>query len=120
MVTKRYTKKDFIKDISNNGEMLAINKSELLEIMRLFIIYFQQALRNGYDVDLRGMGIFSIKKIPAREQAWNVNKGRRLFNNKHKEARIKFPPTNSVRYKPSITLRKILNAPKPETVIRDE
>jgi len=120
MDNKRYKRNDFIKDILSDVKMWEFKKSDFLIYMNSFIYYFQQALINGYTVDLRGIGVFSIKKIPAREQAWNVNKGRRLFINNHNEPRIKFPPTNSVRYKPSIKLRKLINEPKPETILKKE
>jgi nucleoid DNA-binding protein len=120
MEAKRYGKKDFIKDIFENDNVSEFKKSEILNFLHSFIFYFQQALKNGYVVELRGIGIFSIKKIPARKQKWNVNKGRRLINNKHQDLIIFFPATNSVRFKPSINLRKLINELKSETVLRKE
>jgi nucleoid DNA-binding protein len=117
MEAKRYGKIDFINDILKDENVCEFNKSEILNFMHSFIFNFQQAIKNGYVVDLRGIGIFSIKKIRAREQAWNVNKGRILIKKIQNEPRKKFAPTNSVRFKPSKKLRKMLIETKLEPVI---
>jgi len=112
MKKKRFTKKDIVSYIYDNNKWSLTSKTDIERIINLFIDFFKNTLVFDFTIELRGLGIFSVKTIPAREQAWNINKNRILLNNSHKEPRIKFPESKSVRFKPSVTLRKIINEKK--------
>ena len=108
MKKKRFTRKDFVYNLFNNSEWSFNSKAEVERILNLFIKEFQLSLATDHVIEIRGIGTFSVKTIPAREQAWKLNKDRLLWENNHPEDRIKFSECISVRFKPSSTLRKII------------
>jgi len=112
MKKKRFTKKDFVEILYEQKKEIITSKIAAEEVMNLFIKIFQFALTSNYTIEVRGLGTFSIKTIPERNQAWNINKNKLLLNNNHKEKIIKLPKINSISYKPSITLRKKINEKK--------
>jgi len=118
MKKKKLTKKHIIDFLYTYNQ--SYSKSKIEEIINYFIIFFQGALKKGYTLEIRGLGTFSVKTIPAREQAWNINNKKGLLNNNNCEQRKYFPECRSVRFKPSITLRELLNEKESEDVNKEE
>jgi nucleoid DNA-binding protein len=107
MKNKRFTKKDIVRYIFDNNKWSSTSKADIERTINLFIDFFQIELACDCTIELRGLGTFSIKTIKERERVWKLKYD--------KCEQLKFiPERKSVRFKPSITLRKLLNKQKQE------
>jgi nucleoid DNA-binding protein len=97
---------NFLLKKNNNSNL---NKAEINEIVNLIFTFFHYGLDTQHVIEVRSFGKFSVKIIPAHRQAWNINKGRKLLNNKSQEFFKYIPEIKSVNFKPSITLKNLLN-----------
>jgi nucleoid DNA-binding protein len=91
------TKSDLIDTIS---EASGITRIETETVVNGFISAIQQAMKDGYDVEIRGLGSFRIIGREPRK-ARNPKTGEIIF----------LPKRRTPRIKPSKELRKILQEP---------
>ena len=76
-----------------------LNKSELENVIDIFIEKIVKALSNGKRIELRGFGTFFIKKIKEKFSARNPKTGELIY----------IPEKNKVRFRASKNLKKIIN-----------
>ena len=76
-----------------------LNKSELENVIDIFIKKIVKALSDGERIELRGFGAFFIKKIKEKFSARNPKTGELIY----------IPEKNKVRFRASKKLKKIIN-----------
>ena len=76
-----------------------LNKSEIETIIDNFCFNLEKALKDGKKVELRGFGMFFIKKIKEKYSARNPKTGELIY----------VPEKNKVRFKSSKKLKKFIN-----------
>lgn len=109
METKKLIRKDLAIWIYQNQDNLfyKINKSDADRIALLIISFFQENLRQGCKIEIRGFGTFFVKKgkpaekkVPIRESRFN-KKGIKIINVKG---------SITAKFIPSTVLRRYLNS----------
>jgi len=68
-------KKDIVEKIA---EKSGLNRSLVKEITDKFLIILSQALKDGRRVELRGFGVFDVKKVKGK-QGRNPKTGEKVF-----------------------------------------
>tara|TARA_Y100000389_G_scaffold204770_1_gene259534 strand:- start:3282 stop:3563 length:282 start_codon:yes stop_codon:yes gene_type:complete len=76
-----------------------LNKSEIETIIDNFCFNLEKALKDGKKVELRGFGMFFIKKIKERYSSRNPKTNELIY----------VPKKNKLRFKASKNLKKIIN-----------
>ena len=76
-----------------------LNKSEIETIIDNFCFNLEKALKDGKKVELRGFGMFFIKKIKEKYSSRNPKTNELIY----------VPEKNKVRFKSSKNLNKIIN-----------
>ena len=80
MADIKYTKADIVDSVYNKT---GINRKEIREIMDLITDDIMDALRKGYNIELRGFGTFEIRIRKGRKNARNPKTGELLSVNSH-------------------------------------
>ena len=76
-----------------------LNKSEIETIIDNFCFNLEKALKDGKKVELRGFGMFFVKKIKERYSSGNPKTNELIY----------VPKKNKLRFKASKNLKKIIN-----------
>ena len=76
-----------------------LNQSEIEIIIDNFCINIEKALKDGRKVELRGFGMFFVKKIKEKYSARNPKTGELIY----------VPEKNKVRFRASKNLKKKIN-----------
>ena len=76
-----------------------LNKSELLIVVNIFNKSISNALKNGFPVEIRGLGRWYLKKLKENFNARNPLTNELIY----KPERVK------IRFRPSKKLKKIIN-----------
>ena len=91
------SRQKLIKQLKQKNPKL--NQSEIEAIIDSFCNDIQNTLKNGKKVELRGFGVFFIKKIKEKYSARNPKTGELIY----------VPEKNKVRFRVSKNLKKIIN-----------
>ena len=116
MKEKKFTRKDMADWLHQNRGQISkdvyINKGDTDKMAICFIECLRDVLSQGYTIELRGLGTFSVKDIPSGK-AWNINKG--TLNSKNcKDDFITYRSRKTVQFNPAGSLLDIVNNPEPE------
>jgi integration host factor subunit beta len=76
-----------------------LNKPELESVIDTFSDNIKKALIDGRKVEIRGFGIFFVKKIKEKHSAINPRTGEFIY----------VPEKNKVRFRASKNLKKLIN-----------
>ena len=76
-----------------------LNTVEVNNIINIFCRSIKEALKNNSKVELRGFGVFFVKKIKEKYSARNPKTGELTY----------IPEKNRIRFKPSKNLKKKIN-----------
>ena len=88
---------ELIKQLKKKNPKL--NRSDLEDVIDNFSENIEKALTDGRKIELRGFGTFFIKKIKEKYSARNPKTGELIY----------VPEKNSVRFKASKKLKKLIN-----------
>lgn len=112
MEMKKLIRKDLADWIYYNQDTLhyRINKQNADRIARLFIVFFQEKLAQGYKIEIRGFGTFFVKTLKSTVK---TILGRGLNNPKGKKIIIKVKERKNVKFIPSTILRGYVNEEMP-------
>jgi integration host factor subunit beta len=91
------SRRDLIKKLKKINPKLSNSNLEI--IIDTFSKSIEEALTVGKKVELRGLGVFFIKKIKEKYSARNPKTGELIY----------IPPKNKVRFKSSKILKKFIN-----------
>jgi integration host factor subunit beta len=78
---------------------LKLNQLELEEVIDTFCNEIKKALKNGKKFEIRGFGVFFVKKIKEKYSARNPKNGELIY----------IPEKNKVRFRASKYLKKKIN-----------
>ena len=105
MGKKKFVRKDMAAWLFKNQGYEGLNKSDADRMARRFIECIQEALSGGYTVELRGLGTFSIKTLPATTKTIPNPTPR----NKSRKQTVQVKERKTVHFKPSSILRVRVN-----------
>ena len=91
------SRRELIKKLKQKNPQLVI--SELETVINIFCESVKKALEANKRVELRGLGVFFVKKIKEKYSAKNPKTGELIY----------VPAKNKVRFRPSKGLKKFVN-----------
>ena len=91
------SRRELIKKLKQKNPQL--NISELETVINTFCNSVKKALEANRRVELRGLGVFFVKKIKEKYSAKNPKTGELIY----------VPAKNKVRFRPSKRLKKFVN-----------
>jgi len=107
MEKKRLNKKDMVNAIYETSNMSKLSKAEIKRTINSVIDFITSWLSHGYTIELRGLGIFSVRKIPEHKRRYKLK-----YDKIEKEKVI--PERYVVIFKSSITLLIEINKKTPQ------
>ena len=99
MSKKTFVKSDIVKDLQGHFQKIPNNNVE--HIIESIFKYLSNALSEGRNIEIRGLGTFNVKKMPARN-ARNPKTGEK----------VNTPEKKTIHFKMSKDLFKKLNNEK--------
>jgi len=105
MERKKFIRENVAAWLVENQSYEGLNKSAADRIARLFIECIQDALSKGYAVELRGLGTFTVKDLPAEIKTVPINS--RFTAAKKKTVNVKARKT--VSFRPAAGLKGLIN-----------
>ena len=96
MSKKTFVKSDIVKDLQGHFQKIPNNNVE--HIIESIFKYLSNALSEGRNIEIRGLGTFKVKKMPARN-ARNPKTGEKIALERR----------NTIHFKPSKELKARVN-----------
>jgi nucleoid DNA-binding protein len=107
MKNKRLNKKDMLNAIYETSNLSKFSKAGIKSIINSVIDFIKIGLYYGYTLELRELGIFSVRKIPEHKRRYKLK-----YDKIEKEKVI--PERYVVIFNESITLLREINKKKPQ------